>query len=167
MHNFGRKHGRSVMNHRILSTAISGQSGWTSRPACLVIEFDLSQRKFSVCSMQLTIEIPERLGQRLEPERGHLAEIIELGLRLRQWANESVLAQEVIGFLARGPQPEEIVGFRPAAAAVARSWELLYRNGDTDRSLRRQRRRLRLPLSALRTLAPPQSGAVGGWGSAA
>lgn len=70
--------------------------------------------------MQLPIEIPERLGKRLELEHGHLAEILELGRRLRQWANESALAQEVIGFLARGPRPEEIVSFRPSEAAVER-----------------------------------------------
>lgn len=103
----------------------------TCEQACarpLAIGFDFIQRQISVCFMQLTIEIPERLGQRLEPEHGHLAEIIELGLRLRQWASESALAQEVIGFLARGPQPEEIVGFRPSEAAVERSRELLRRN---------------------------------------
>jgi hypothetical protein len=91
--------------------------------------------------MQLTIEIPERLGQRLEPEHRHLAEILELGLRLRQWANESALAQEVIGFLARGPRPEEIVSFRPSEAAVERSRELRRRNneGSLTRTQRAQR----------------------------
>ena len=47
--------------------------------------------------MQLTIDIPERLVQRLETERGNLAEIIEGGLRLRDWVGASALAQELGG----------------------------------------------------------------------
>jgi hypothetical protein len=78
--------------------------------------------------MQLTIDIPEDLAQRLAPERGHLAEIIESGLRLRDWVGASTLAQEVVGFLARGPRPKEILDFRPSKAAVTRSQELLGRN---------------------------------------
>jgi hypothetical protein len=78
--------------------------------------------------MQLTIDIPEGLVERLEPERGRLAEIIESGLRLRDWVGASVLAQEVVDFLAKGPRPQEIVEFRPSLAAVERSRELLNRN---------------------------------------
>ena len=79
-------------------------------------------------AMQLTIDIPERLVQRLETERGNLAEIIEGGLRLRDWVGVSALAQEVVSFLARGPHPQEILAFRPSPAAVTRSQELLQRN---------------------------------------
>jgi hypothetical protein len=78
--------------------------------------------------MQLTIEVPEHLGQKLESDPGHVAEALEMGLRLRQWAAGSPLAQEVIGFLARGPRPEEIVSFRPSEQALERSRELLDRN---------------------------------------
>ena len=78
--------------------------------------------------MQLTIDIPEALAQRLEPERGHLAEIIESGLRLRDWVGASALAQELVSFLARGPRPQEILAFRPSEAAITRSQELLQRN---------------------------------------
>ena len=78
--------------------------------------------------MQLTIDIPDRLAQRLEPERDRLAEIIESGLRLRDWVGASALAQEIVAFLARGPRPQEIVAFRPSAVAVERSRELLRRN---------------------------------------
>lgn len=78
--------------------------------------------------MQLTIEIPDGLAQRLESKHNHLAEIIESGLRLRDWVGASALAQEVVSFLARGPRPQEIVEFRPSAPAIARSQELLERN---------------------------------------
>jgi len=78
--------------------------------------------------MQLTIDIPERLAARLEPERGQLAAIIESGLRLKDWAGTSPLTEELVGFLARGPRPEEIVAFRPSESALARARELLGRN---------------------------------------
>jgi hypothetical protein len=79
-------------------------------------------------AVQVTIEIPERLARRVNAERDRLAEIIESGLRLRDWVGASALAQEVVNFLARGPRPQEIVAFRPSEAAVERSRELLLRN---------------------------------------
>lgn len=78
--------------------------------------------------MQLTVEVPENLGRRLESEREHLAEIIESGLRLKKWVGASALAREGIDFLASGPQPKEIVTFRPSEAAQDRSRELLRKN---------------------------------------
>src|SRR6266705_6387044 len=78
--------------------------------------------------MQITLEIPDVLAQRLESQREHLAEIIESGLRLRQWVGASAMAREVVEFLARGPRPQEIVAFHPSEAATERSRELLRRN---------------------------------------
>jgi hypothetical protein len=78
--------------------------------------------------MQVTLDISENLAQRLESEREHLAEIIESGLRLRDWVGASALVKEVIDFLARGPRPQEIVTFRPSATTVDRSCDLLRRN---------------------------------------
>ena len=77
--------------------------------------------------MQLTIEVPDGLAERLEAERGRLAEIIERGLR-RSWSRSSKLRQEVISFLARRPTPEEILAFRPSGPATRRAQELLRRN---------------------------------------
>lgn len=78
--------------------------------------------------MQVTIDIPEHLAARLEPQREFLAEILETGLRLRSWAGASALAQEVLDFLASGPRPEEIAAYCPSPAAVERSARLLARN---------------------------------------
>jgi hypothetical protein len=78
--------------------------------------------------VQVTLDISDNLAQRLESEREHLTEIIESGLRVREWVGASVLVKEVIDFLGRGPRPQEIVAFRPSAAAVERSRELLRRN---------------------------------------
>jgi len=76
--------------------------------------------------MQLTIEIPDHLASRVEAERERLVEIIELGLR-QQWSETAGLAREIIAFLARGPQPNEILKFRPSAEFLERSRELLGR----------------------------------------
>jgi hypothetical protein len=78
--------------------------------------------------MQVTIEIPESLAQRLGSEADRLEEIIESGLRLRDWAGGSAMAREVVDFLARGPRPQEIIAFRPSQTATERSRELLRRN---------------------------------------
>ncbi len=77
--------------------------------------------------MQLTIEIPDRLAERLGPERDHLAEILERGLS-RPWSRASALAQEVIEFLSRDPRPQDILAFRPSEQAAERVGELLEKN---------------------------------------
>ncbi len=77
--------------------------------------------------MQLTIEIPDKLGRLLEGEHERLADIIARGLR-RGWSNRSTIRREVISFLARRPTVEEILEFRPTESATARAQELLGRN---------------------------------------
>jgi len=77
--------------------------------------------------MQLTIEIPDELAHRLEPEQGRLAAIIARGLR-RSWSATSPLRREVIAFLASQPAAEEILNFRPSPGATERSHELLARH---------------------------------------
>jgi hypothetical protein len=79
--------------------------------------------------MQLTIEIPDQLARKLEPEREHLAEIIARGLH-RTWSAGSALRREVISFLAHQPSGEEIIAFRPSEQAAERVEELLARNRD-------------------------------------
>jgi len=78
-------------------------------------------------SMQLIIDVPEKLGQQLEGEREHLPEILQLGL-CRRWSNANSLWREVLTFLARGPKPGEIVQFHASEAATGRMQELLDRN---------------------------------------
>ena len=74
--------------------------------------------------MQLTIDIPEKLAQQLEPQREHIAEILQLGL-CRRWSSSNSLWREVLAFLARGPRPTEIIEFHASEAAAARAQELL------------------------------------------
>src|SRR5256885_4546303 len=77
--------------------------------------------------MQVTIDIPDDLAERLGPQRENLLALIERGLR-QQWSETSALAQEVVDFLARGPRPNQILEFRPSEKSVQRSRELLERN---------------------------------------
>jgi hypothetical protein len=79
--------------------------------------------------MQVTIDIPEHLAARLEPERGHVAEIIERGLAC-EWSRTSKLAQEVMAFLARSPEPREIIAFHPCEESAHRVRELLRKNSE-------------------------------------
>jgi len=82
--------------------------------------------------MQMTIEIPDELARQLEPERKRLAEIIRRGLSelgmIERGVGNCALAEEVLAFLARGPQPKEIVAFRPSEKSVERIRDLLDKN---------------------------------------
>lgn len=80
--------------------------------------------------MQLTIDLPDKLAREVEPERAHLAEILELGLRQHR-AVASGLRREFLAFLAHGPEAGEIVAFLPSEVTVARVRELLRRSKDS------------------------------------
>jgi hypothetical protein len=79
--------------------------------------------------VELTIQIPDELAQRLQPMQNRLAEVIELGLREMAQPQRGV-PSEVIEFLASGPSPQAIIDFRPSAEAQARVNELLRKNQD-------------------------------------
>ena len=79
--------------------------------------------------MQLTIDIPDKLAEQLEPERDRLTSIIARGLR-RSWSGTSSLRREVISFLARRPNIDEILNFRPSERSTERAQELRRRNGE-------------------------------------
>lgn len=87
--------------------------------------------------MQLTIEIPERLAQQIESSKVSWTEVIMRGLG-QPISTESVLAQEVIEFLGRGPGAREIVAFRPSEDSVARASALLDKNKDGTLSAEEQ-----------------------------
>ena len=78
--------------------------------------------------MQVTLDVPEQLAARLRSNEDELAELIESGLRLRDWGGGSGLASEVINFLATGPNSKAIVAFHPSEVGAARARELLAKN---------------------------------------
>src|SRR5437879_3566672 len=77
--------------------------------------------------MHVTMDIPEELAGQLEQQRQQLGKIIARGLRSDE-KEASALRRELVSFLGRGPQPREIVAFRPSEAVVARTRELRWRN---------------------------------------
>ena len=77
--------------------------------------------------MQFTIDLPDDLARKLEPEREHLDEILRLGM-YRRWSSANNLWREIVSFVARGPRPQEIVEFHASEASQARLRELLDRN---------------------------------------
>ena len=77
--------------------------------------------------MQLTIDVPDELARKLEPERDHLDEILRLGM-YRRWSSANNVWREIVSFVARGPRPEEIVEFHASEQAQARLRELLDRS---------------------------------------
>jgi hypothetical protein len=77
--------------------------------------------------MRLTIDIPDKLAEQLEPKREQVAEILARGLR-RSWSGSSSLRSEVISFLASQPTTEQMLGFRPSQATAQRLENLLARS---------------------------------------
>ena len=77
--------------------------------------------------MEITLTVPEPLGQRLRSAEGHIPEIIEFGLRewdARHSGGFSGLA-EVLETLATLPGPEEVLALRPSPALQERLDHLL------------------------------------------
>jgi hypothetical protein len=78
----------------------------------------------SFVAVQLTIDIPDDLAKRLEPERDRLVEIIRRGLREPAPRAESVV-EEVSQFLARRPKTVEVLAFRASEKSQERLRALL------------------------------------------
>lgn len=75
--------------------------------------------------MQVTIEVPDELADQYGPDRQRLAEAIaRLVLRASKYAG----LEELIDFMARGPQIEEIVKFRVSEKSAQRVRTLLDKN---------------------------------------
>jgi len=77
--------------------------------------------------MQVTIDLPDSLAQQVGAEGDRLAQLLARALRPKP-PEMSALRREVFVFFARGPQPAEIISFRPSEGATARMRELLQRN---------------------------------------
>ena len=73
------------------------------------------------------IEVPDDLAVRLAPVKNRLAEVLELGM-LQFDMPRTGLHDDVVAFLAGGPQPEEIIAYRPSVASQARVEQLLAKN---------------------------------------
>lgn len=80
--------------------------------------------------MQITVEIPDDLAQRLEPLQAQMPQILELGWR--EWVADQRSGfsglNDVLEFLAGLPTPEEILAFRPSEDLHNQIAELLEKN---------------------------------------
>jgi hypothetical protein len=81
----------------------------------------------SIFPLQVTIDIPDELAEQLGPAPEDLLALIKRGLR-ENGLETFGFARELIEFLARGPQPREIVAFRPSHESAKRASELLEKN---------------------------------------
>lgn len=77
--------------------------------------------------VEITLQIPENLAERLQPMREQLPEILEIGLRYRRPLSIRAYAQ-ALEFLATAPTPAEILAFRPSPAIQTETSRLLNRH---------------------------------------
>ena len=80
--------------------------------------------------MQITLDIPEELAERLRRLEADLPQILELGLREFGAAGQSEFegVTEVVEILAGLPAPDEIMALRPSEDLQARIDALLEKN---------------------------------------
>ena len=81
-------------------------------------------------TMQITIEVPDQLGQQLAQFQDRLLEVLERGVRelLAEKTNTFQDEDDIVTLLASQPTPEEILAIQPSPALQARVSELLARN---------------------------------------
>ena len=95
-------------------------------------------------SVQITIDVPDQLGQELQQSQAHLPEVLEHGMRdvransvqskaaaqLTDWDIQED-ATSIIDFLASQPSPEEILALQPSLKLQERVSALLARSKDS------------------------------------
>lgn len=85
---------------------------------------------------QITIEVPDELGEQIESHRDRLPEILERGLRelLAERTGKFQDEQEIMAVLASQPTPEEVLAIEPSHELQVRVRELLEKNKRTQLS---------------------------------
>ena len=80
--------------------------------------------------MQVTIDLPEELALRVNRRQHNLPQILEIGLRELDAANQSGYSglAQVLEFLAELPPPQVVMALRPSAALQTRISDLLEKN---------------------------------------
>jgi len=76
--------------------------------------------------VEITLQVPENLAERLQPVREQLPEILEIGLQYSRPLSIRAYAQ-TLEFLATAPTPAEILAFRPSPAIQTEVSRLLSR----------------------------------------
>jgi hypothetical protein len=80
--------------------------------------------------VEITIELPETLGQQLQPFQDRLLEVIERGLRelLAESQVEFKDENEIIELLVSQPRPEQVLAVKPSPEFQTRVSDLLQRS---------------------------------------
>ena len=84
--------------------------------------------------MQITLNIPDELGSRLEPFQDQIARILELGLQKWNLGPEFANLADVLETLAHLPTPKEVLELRPSPSLQDRISMLLAKNRSTGLS---------------------------------
>ena len=79
--------------------------------------------------MEITIKVPDELGEQLQQFQDRLPELLERGLRelLAESSGETRDENAIIELLISQPAPEQVLGLRPSPELQARVSELLHR----------------------------------------
>ena len=80
--------------------------------------------------MEITVQIPDALGQELQCFKDRLPEVIERGLRELLVESQAGFQDEnrVMELLVSQPTPEQVLALKPSSEFQARVSELLQRN---------------------------------------
>jgi hypothetical protein len=79
---------------------------------------------------EITLQVPEELGQELETHQEHLVEILELGLQqIKTQENYSYPDENaILELLASQPNPKKILALKPTPELQARVNDLIHRS---------------------------------------
>jgi hypothetical protein len=81
-------------------------------------------------TIEITIQVPDALGQELQRVQDRLPEVLERGLREILAGEASAFQDEnsVMEILASQPTPEQVIAIHPSLALQERVSDLLYRS---------------------------------------
>jgi len=85
-------------------------------------------------AMEITVQVPETLGQQLQAWQGRLPEILERGLRELMAEQSSPVQDEsaIMDILTSRPTPDQVLAIHPSPELQARVSELLHRNKEGE-----------------------------------
>ena len=97
---------------------------------CRVVWSSVGDTTERAMTIEITIQVPDALGQQLQQLHDRLPEALERGLR--EIASEATATpndeQSIIAILTSQPTPEQILAIRPSPELQARASELLSRS---------------------------------------
>lgn len=90
---------------------------------------EVSAGEYTAAMVQMTLQVPEDLAERIRPLRSWLPTILELSL-VGYRTTATATATEVIEFLSQEPSPQEVLEFHASDRSQSRLQRLLALNED-------------------------------------